>query len=171
MPLADRVLVERLSAQHQRGDFDCGEPLLNDFLQRQAGQLARKGYGKTYVALTGGNRTVIGFLTLSVGQLEAAYLSPHLKLPRYPAPVMRIGRLAVSVTAQGQGVGQYLMAFALRLSLEFSRQAGLYAVVVEAKHAKARAFYETLGFTPTLDNPLLLYLPMSMLQKNEVCPS
>ena len=171
MSLADRVLIERLSAQHQRGDFDCGEPLLNDFLQRQAGQLARKGYGKTYVALKDGNRTVIGFLTLSVGQLKAAYLPPHLKLLRYPTPVMRIGRLAVSVTAQGQGVGQHLIAFALRLSLEFSRQAGLYAVLVEAKHAKAGAFYETLGFTPTLDNPLLLYLPMSMLQKNEVCPS
>jgi GNAT superfamily N-acetyltransferase len=170
MPLAEHVLIERLNPQHQRSDFDCGEPLLNDFLQRQAGQLARKGYGKTYVALRAGNPTVIGFLTLSVGQLEAAYLSPHLKLPRYPAPVMRIGRLAVSLTAQGQGVGQHLMAFALRLSLEFSQQAGLYAVLVEAKHAKAKAFYETLGFVPTLDIPLLLYLPISMLQKNEAHP-
>ena len=159
------VLIERLCVQHQRGDFDCGEPVLNDFLQRQAGQLARKGYGKTYVALNDGNNTIIGFLTLSVGQLEAANLSPHLKLPRYPAPVMRIGRLAVSLKAQGQGVGQQLMAFALRLSLEFSRQVGLYAVLVEAKHAKAKAFYEALGFVATLDNPLLLYLPMSTLQK------
>lgn len=167
MPIAAYVVIERLSAQHQRSDFDCGEPLLNDFLQRQAGQLTRKGYGKTYVALNDDKRTVIGFLTLSVGQLEAAYLSPDLKLPRSPAPVMRIGRLAVSLKAQGHGVGQHLMAFALRLSLEFSQQVGLYAVLVEAKHAKAKAFYETLGFVATLDNPLRLYLPISILKKND----
>ena len=165
MPIASRVVIEKLNAQHQRGDFDCGEPMLNDFLQRQSGQLARKGYGKTYVALNNDRRTVIGFLTLSVGQLEATYLSPDLKLPRYPAPVMRIGRLAVSVKAQGHGVGQHLMAFALRISLEFSQQAGLYAVLVEAKHSKAKAFYEKLGFVATRDNPLLLYLPISILQK------
>lgn len=167
MPIAAYVVIERLSAQHQRSDFDCGEPLLNDFLQREAGQLARKGYGKTYVALNDDKRTVIGFLTLSVGQLEATYLSPDLKLPRSPAPVMRIGRLAVSLKAQGHGVGQHLMAFALRLSLEFSQQVGLYAVLVEAKHAKVKAFYETLGFVATLDNPLRLYLPISILKKND----
>ena len=165
MPIAAYVLIERLSAQHQRRDFECGEPLLNDFLQRQAGQLARKGYGKTYVALNDDKRTVIGFLTLSVGQLEAAHLPPDLKLPRYPAPIMRIGRLAVSLRAQGNGVGQHLMAFALRMSLEFSQQVGLYAVLVEAKHAKAKAFYEKLGFVATCDNPLCLYLPISILQK------
>lgn len=165
MPSGTDVLIERLSAQHERTGFDCGEPLLNDFLQRQAGQLARKGYGKTYVALNDDKRTVIGFLTLSVGQLETIYLAPSLKLPRYPAPVMRIGRLAVSLKAQGCGVGQQLMCFALQLSMEFSHRAGLYAVLVEAKHEKAKAFYEKLGFIAARENPLYLYLPVSTLQK------
>jgi GNAT superfamily N-acetyltransferase len=165
MPAAAHVLIERLSAQHQRADFDCGEPLLNDFLLRQAGQLARKGYGKTYVALKDDKCTVIGFLTLSVGQIEATYLSPDLKLPRYPAPVMRIGRLAVSLNTQGCGVGQQLMSFALQLSIEFSHRAGLYAVSLEAKHEKAKVFYEKLGFIATRENPLFLYLPLSILQK------
>ena len=165
MPTTASVVIEQLNSDHERTAFDCGEPLLNDFLQRQAGQLARKGYGKTYVALRDDKRTVIGFLTLSVGQLEAAYLSPALKLPRYPAPVMRIGRLAVSLTAQGSGVAQQLMSFALQLSIEFSQRAGLYAVLVEAKHDKARAFYEKLGFIATRENPLCLYLPLSTLQR------
>ena len=165
MATTAQVLIERLSAQHERAGFDCGEPLLNDFLQRQAGQIARKGYGKTYVALGEDKRNVIGFLTLSVVQLEASYLSPELKLPRYPAPIMRIGRLAVSQKAQGCGVAQRLMSFALQLSLEFSHHAGLYAVLVEAKHDKAKAFYEKLGFIATRENPLCLYLPLSTLQK------
>ena len=156
--------IELLSAEHQRGGFDCGEPVLNEFLQRQSGQLARKGFGKTYVALAADGVKVVGFVTLSVGQIETPKLPPNLKLPRYPAPVMRIGRLAVDQSSQGQAIGQHLMSFALQLSLEFSAQVGLYAVVVDAKNDKVKTFYTALGFTPTLDDALCLYLPIAVLQ-------
>ena len=33
------------------------------------------------------------------------------------------------------------------------------------KNEKARAFYQTMGFTSTLDDPLCLYLPVSVLEK------
>ena len=160
------VRIERLAARHQREKFDCGEPALSEFFQRQAGQLARRGFGKTYVALADDGLTVTGFVTISAGQVETAQMPPHLKLPRYPAPILRIGRLAVDQGQQGQGTGQQLMAFALQLALEFSQQAGLYAVVVDAKHNKAKAFYERLGFSETLGNPLCLYLPISALQNS-----
>ena len=57
------------------------------------------------------------------------------------------------------------MSFTLQLALEFSQQIGVYAVVVDAKHEKAKVFYEALGFTATLDDSLCLYLPISTLQK------
>lgn len=158
------VPIALLAAQHVRSGFDCGDGALNDFLQRQSGQLARKGYGKTYVALAADGVKVIGFVTLSVGQVETTQLPSSLKLSRYPAPVLRIGRLAVDRAAQGQGVGQQLMAFALQLSLEFSQQVGLYAVTVDAKYEQAKAFYTALGFTATLDDPLCLYLPIATLK-------
>jgi GNAT superfamily N-acetyltransferase len=158
------IPITLLAAQHVRGGFDCGDSVLNDFLQRQSGQMARKGYGKTYVALATDGITVLGFVTLSVGQVETAQLPSAHKLPRYPAPVLRIGRLAVDRAAQGQGVGQQLMAFALQLSLEFSHTVGLYAVVVDAKHEQAKAFYTALGFKATLDDPLCLYLPIAILK-------
>ena len=159
------IVIERLTARHQRARFDCGELALNEFLQRQAGQIARPGIGKTYVVLGGDGRIVVGFVTLSVGQVETARLPQHLRLPRYPVPLLRIGRLAVDRTQQGQGIGQQLMSFSLQLALEFSQKVGLYAVLVEAKHDKAKAFYEGLGFTSTLDDPLCLYLPVSTLRK------
>lgn len=159
------VRIERLAAHHQRGGFDCGESVLNEFLQRQASQLLRKGFGKTYVALADDGVTVVGFVTVSAGQIQTTQLPPHLKLPRYPAPALRIGRLAVDRREQGRGTGQQLMSFSLQLALEFSRQVGVYAVVVDAKHEKAKLFYEALGFTATLDDPLCLYLPISTLQK------
>ena len=158
------VAMELLAAQHQRQGFDCGEPELNDFLQRQAGQLGRKGFGKTYVALGADGVSVIGFITLSAGQVQTQRLPTGLKLPRYPAPILRIGRLAVDRRAQGQGTGYRLLSFALQLALEFSASIGLYAVVVDAKNDKAGRYYQRIGFVPTLDDPLCLYLPLSVLK-------
>ena len=162
--------IERLAARHQRAGFDCGEPELNAFLQRQASQLSRKGFGKTYVSLADDGFTVTGFVTVSAGHVQTQVLPLHLKLPRYPAPVLRVGWLAVTKDEQGHGIGQRLMAFALQLALEFSQQVGLYAVVVDAKHEKAKVFYEDLGFTPTLDDPLCLFLPISLLKKVQPTP-
>jgi len=164
------VLIERLAAHHVRAGFDCGEGALNDFLQRQAGQLQRRGFGKTYVALAEDGLTVCGFVSVSAGQVATKQLPEGLKLPRYPAPMLRIGRLAVDSRQQGRGVGQDLLAFALRLALEFSQQVGLYAVLVEAKDNKAKAFYTRLGFIETVDNPLCLYLPIATLAKTKAAP-
>lgn len=157
--------IERLAAQHQRGGFDCGDVDLNQFLSQQAGQLARKNFCKTYVALADDGVAVLGFVSVSVGQTQTVQLPPQLKLPRYPAPILRIGRLAVDRQSQGKGIGQCLVGFALRMAVEFSQQVGLYAVVVDAKHEQARQFYTALGFTATLDDPLCLYLPVATLQK------
>jgi len=156
--------IGALAAHHDRHNFDCGEPALNAFLQRQANQLNRKGFGKTYVALADDGITVVGFVTVSAGQAQTEKLPVHLKLPRYPASVLRVGRLAVDIRAQGRGIGRQLMAFALQLAFDFSRQVGLYAVIVDARHDKARVFYEGLGFSSTLDDPLCLFLPIAMLQ-------
>jgi GNAT superfamily N-acetyltransferase len=158
--------IQLLAAQHRREGFDCGDAALNEFLQRQAGQQQRRGFGKTYVALAEDGVTAIGFVTVSAGQVATSSLSAQSKLPRYPAPMLRIGRLAVDARHQGKGIGQDLLAFALRLAVEFSQRVGLYAVVVDAKHDKAKAFYLRLGFIACVDNPLCLYLPVTTLERS-----
>lgn len=160
------VVIQLLAAQHRREGFDCGDAALNEFLQRQAGQQQRRGFGKTYVALAEDGVTVIGFVTVSAGQVATTSLSAQAKLPRYPAPMLRIGRLAVGMSHQGKGLGQDLLAFALHLAVEFSQRVGLYAVVVDAKHDKAKAFYLRLGFIACVDNPLCLYLPVATLERS-----
>jgi predicted N-acetyltransferase YhbS len=110
--------------------------------------------------------SVIGFVTASAGQIATASLPDQAKLPRYPAPILRIGRLAVDIRHQGSGIGQDLLAFTLRLVVDFSRQVGLYAVVVDAKHDRAKSFYLRLGFIACMDNPLCLYLPIATLEQS-----
>jgi len=122
------------------------------------------------VALADDGLTIIGYVSVSAGQVATRALPEGLKLPRYPAPMLRIGRLAVDARQQGTGIGQDLLAFALRLALEFSQQVGLYAVLVEAKDNKAKAFYTRLGFIATVDDPLCLYLPIATLAKTKVAP-
>lgn len=158
--------IQLLTARHLRDGFDCGEAALNEFFLRQAGQQQRRGFGKTYVALAEDGMTVVGFVTVSAGQVAATALPTQSKLPRYPAPMLRIGRLAVDMRHQGKGIGQDLLAFALRLAVEFSQRVGLYAVVVDAKHDKARAFYLRLGFIACVDHPLCLYLPIAALERS-----
>lgn len=157
------VAIRLLDAQHRRAGFDCGDAALNEFLLRQAGQQQRRGFGKTYVALAGDEVTVTGFVTVSAGQIATASLPSQSKLPRYPAPILLIGRLAVDARHQGKGIGQDMLAFALHLAVEFSQRVVLYAVVVDAKHDKAKAYYLKLGFIACVDNPLCLYLPVATI--------
>lgn len=157
--------IELLEARHRREGFDCGNAALNEFFRRQAEQQQRRGFGKTYVALADNGLDVIGFVTVSVGQVEAQAMPSQLKLPRHPAPMLRIGRLAVDKRVQGLGNGQDLLSFALHLALEFAERVGLYAVVVDAKDARAAEFYRRMRFEPTLDNDLCLFLPLSRLAK------
>lgn len=159
------VTIALLNAQHQRVEFDCGDAALNEFLQKHAGQQQRRDFGKTYLALDDDSSTVSGFITVSAGQIATAALPAELKLPRYPVPILRIGRLAVDTRAQGKGIAQDLLAFVLRLALDFSKQVGVYAVVVDAKHERARDFYLRLGFIPCVDQPLCLYLPIATLRQ------
>ena len=66
--------IELLAAHHRRDGFDCGEPALNAFLQQQAGQLSKKGFGKTYVALAPDGVQVVGYVTLSAGYVKTQRL-------------------------------------------------------------------------------------------------
>ena len=160
-----RVRIERLALHHQREQFDRGNPVPNEFLRKQAGQQQRRGFGKTYVALADNGVDIIGFVTLSAGQIASQQLPQPPSLPRTPAPILRIGRLAVDRQKQGNGIAQHLLSFALKIALEFSETVGLYAVAVDAKDNHAATFYQQLGFIATLDNPLCLFLPITCLHQ------
>ncbi|MDP1526613.1 MAG: GNAT family N-acetyltransferase [Rhodocyclaceae bacterium] len=156
--------IELLGGRHRRAGFNCGEPALDAFLTNLAGQQQRKNFGRTYVALADDSLTIAGFVTVSAGQVATACMPAGLKLPRYPVPVMRVGRLAVDGRHRGRGIGKALLRFALGLAQEWSAHVGIYGVAVEAKHAIARDFYLRLGFLAGRDDPLHMILPLATLK-------
>ncbi len=159
------LLVTALTRQHDRTDFDCGEPELNGFLQRMARQQADRDFNRTYVAVLEGSARIHGFYSVSSASIDFQNWPEHLRLPRYPVPAMRIGRLAVNRTEQGNGVGLMLLQHAMQLATTTAQQIGLYAVVVDAKHEKAAAFYERYGFTRFPFEPLALFITTDMIRR------
>jgi GNAT superfamily N-acetyltransferase len=82
------------------------------------------------------------------------------KLPRYEAiPAALIGRLARDERVRGQGVGELLLADAIRRGLGAGRSIAVFAIVVVAKDDDAVAFYRRSGFQPFLSRPMRLFLP------------
>jgi GNAT superfamily N-acetyltransferase len=160
-----RVQIVPLAATHRRDDFDCGDAALNDFLRRYARQQQDRDFSRTYVVLAEDEQTVRAYVCVSVGQVGTASFPEQLKLPRYPVPVLRIGRLAVDRRAQGGQLGRELMRFALKLALELSARVGIHAVVVDAKNAAVVDFYKRLGFAPFQDAALSLFLPLATLRQ------
>jgi GNAT superfamily N-acetyltransferase len=159
--------IERLTDDHDRSNFSCGNPSLDDFLKKLAGQYDRRDFARTYVAVLPPTAAVLGYYTLSGGALVLDVLpeSVRKKLPRHPAPVALLGRLAVANEARGQGLGKLLLLDALRRCSRLSAEVALYAVEVEAIDDQARDFYRKYGFTPLGDDPYHLYISIKAVQK------
>jgi GNAT superfamily N-acetyltransferase len=159
-------IIRSLTRADDRSSFDCGEPALNDYLQRFAHQHAVKNISQTHVAVLKNTRDkIIGFYSLSTGDVDFNTFPPRFqkKLPKYSVPVVRIGRLAVDKFMQGKGVGASLLKDALQRCVMLSKEVGIFAVVVDAKHDKAKAFYLKYGFSEFNDEPLNLFLPVKTI--------
>lgn len=155
--------IEPLTAQHNREAFDCGEESLNDFLKRFARQNNEKGLGRTYVAIKGNEPHIYGYYTIASGALSFDTIPK--KLPRYPIPVVHLGRLAVDEAAKGNRLGKALLADALKRAVTIADQLGIYAVEVYALTENAREFYLKFGFSELLDDRLHLYLTIKNIRK------
>ncbi len=148
---------------HDRADFCCGVPALDDYLRRFAAQQSAKGMACVYVLVDDLHpRQILGFYTLSAAQVDAQRLSETdgNKLPRYPVPCFRMGRLACRSDRQGQGLGKLLVGCAVERCLQAHRLVGAFALLVDAKDEKAKAFYRHYGWIPCVDSPMTLYLPL-----------
>lgn len=151
---------EPLAREHDVRAFDCGSEPLNEYLRRFAWTNQQAGAARTYVAIR--SRAVVGYYTLAYGSVEHGRASERIRkgLARHPIPVMVLARLAVDRSQQGQGLGQGLLKNALLRTLQAAEIAGLRAVLVHAKDAAARAFYERFGFesSPIHNDHLMLLL-------------
>jgi len=152
--------IKPLGKQHDRGAFSSGRPEIDDWFRRRAGQDERRNVARVFVAVDD-RLGIVGFYSLSSYTLALDDLPEDLarKLPRYDAvPAARIGRLARDARVRGQGVGEVLLADAVRRILGAARSVAVFAIVVDAKDDSAAAFYRRFGFQPFPLQPRRLFL-------------
>jgi predicted N-acetyltransferase YhbS len=82
-----------------------------------------------------------------------------LALPRYPlVPAVLIGRLAVAVKYQGQGLGRTLI---FDTAIRTDRLGiGAFAIIVDAKDDRAAGFYRANGFALIPGESRRLFVPV-----------
>lgn len=140
------MVIRALAIGDDRSRFRSGQPDLDRFFQRYAGQNQfRHHVGVTYVAEEAG--AILGFVTVAAGHIDGDALPGASDLPRYPLPMLRLARLAVADTAQGRGVGAALVRFVFALAHDTAATIGCVGIVVDAKQ-DATPFYGRLGFVP-----------------------
>ena len=126
----------------------------------------KKSLAAVYV-LTPDGKTIAGFYTLSAYSVELDKIPDKIakKLTQMPeVPATLIGRLARSDAFPGQRIGESLLADALK-RLANSKSIASWAVIVDAKDAKAVAFYKKYGFIEIRSTPNRLFLPMETIAK------
>ena len=150
-------------AIHDRQGFECGVPALDEYISRFAEQHRRRGISSVYVLTDSAQpERIMGYYTLSAAEVDGQRLSEaeRKKLPRYPMPCFRMGRLACRSDQQERGLGKLLLGCAVDRCLKARQQIAAYALIVDARDEAAEAFYVHFGFMPLLDAQMTLYLPL-----------
>jgi predicted GNAT family N-acyltransferase len=163
--------IEPFGANHKslRMAFTCGSAPLDRYLKEQSSQDAKKRVAIPYILMSEDNR-IAGYYTLSADNLRVddlpTELVEKLRLPRYPVVgATLLGRLARDLSFKGHGIGELLVADALKRSLRASRQVASFGVVVDAKDAHAHSFYREFGFIPFPESEGRLFLLMKTVEQ------
>ena len=78
---------------------------------------------------------------------------------------MILARLAVDVRSQNRGIGKGLLKDALKRTAQAADIAGIRALLVHAKDADVKLWYERFNFEPSYFDPFSLFLLLKDLKK------
>jgi GNAT superfamily N-acetyltransferase len=158
--------IVALHYYHNKEDFSCGQKLLDNYLQKQAGQDIKRKLSVCFV-LASQDKIVKGFYTLSNAAIPWEILPKEIskKLPKsyVNLPATLLGRLAIDKSVAGQGFGELLLIDALKRCYNVSgTEIGSMAVIVDPIDKKAFHFYEKYGFI-LLPGSGKMFLPMKTI--------
>ena len=147
--------------RHDRDQFDSGEPVLDEWLRRYAGQNRRRDTAATWV-IADAQDVVVAYASISMTGIDRS-AAPEIVATGAPDPVpaLLLGRLAVDRRYAGRSIGTTLAAHVLATAVELNEKAACRAVVVTALNSNARSWWERLGFhafDPSDPDQLDLYL-------------
>lgn len=158
------IIIEAITKQHKRKDFDCGVAELDQFLQQQARQKSAKQIAKTYVAYQDSAPTkILGYHTLTGYSVTTP--PAHKDYTKYPHPLhsVKLARLAVDRSQQGQRLGEKLLVDAIYRAVLVADLVSAIGLFVDPMSTHVVPFYEQYGFLPadpTDSSKLEMWLPI-----------
>jgi predicted GNAT family N-acyltransferase len=156
---------EALNKKHVLDHFDCSVPALNTWLQTIASQHQAKLLSRTFVLTSDTSPVVIGYYALAMRGLSLTMELPAHMVKRLPLqiPAITLARLAVSIDAQNQGMGEQLLVDAMTRAKQVTMQVGGNLLFVDAKDVSAVEFYARYGFVPLQSDPLTLSISIASI--------
>jgi len=146
---------EPLSSDQLLGDFDSGVTSLDDWLRRRALPNQVGGASRTFVLADAAR--VVAYHALAAGAVGCTGAPGRFKrnMPD-PIPVVVLGRLAITRSHQGRGLGRAMFQDAVSRVVQASDAIGIRGLLVHAISDEARAFYLGLGLTASPIEPMTL---------------
>ncbi len=154
---------EPLAPHHRLDDFCCGVATLDDWLKKRARANQVNGASRTYVTHDDG--AVVGYYSIASSSITVTEAAGKFKrnMPD-PIPVVVLGRLAISDTHQGKGIGKALMRDAIARITAAGDEIGIRGVDVHAINQSAKDFYLSLGFRQSPTHEMTLMITMNDLK-------
>jgi GNAT superfamily N-acetyltransferase len=148
---------EPIHPAHDLSAFDCGNPILNDWLSRRALANHVSAASRCYVVCDANQ--VLAYYALSAGALAASQATGNVRrnMPD-PIPVLVLARLAIDIHHQGKGLGKALLKDAVLRAQRVAKEVGVRALLVHAIDDAAKTFYLKYGFSQSPIAPLTLML-------------
>jgi hypothetical protein len=167
--------IELLDPQkHDRAAFSCGISQVDNFFQKTANKLSKSDNLRVYV-LTTSDGIVAGFYALNAHSVTYKDLPENFarnRPSRGKIPAVYISMIGRDQRFAQQGIGDRLLADALKRILRISNDLGIAVVMLDVldcgdpvKVEKRRELYMKYQFRPLPSNPLRLFLPLATLKK------
>lgn len=161
--------IESLNNSHNKKKFDCGHPMLNNYIRQQAKQDVNRDLSACFVLTDSETQDVLGYYTLSSNSIPRGEFPEKLikKLPPSYAnlPTILLGRLAIDKNYHGNNFGELILIDALNRCVSISHNLGTLAVIVDPIDDNALSFYKKYGFIE-LSGTGKMFIPIRTIEES-----
>ena len=170
-----RLTIEPLDRQkHDRAVFSCGVASIDNYIAKSAAKHQDENVTRVRVACIDATLVIAGFYALNSHAIDVTSLpeAERKRLPHYPTtPAVYLSMIAVHKEFQDRGVGQFLLADALRRVEKVSEEIGTRFIVLDALNESAAKLYARIGFIALPSAPGRMILNIAKISKSAAKPS
>lgn len=164
------LMIEPLDgARHDREPFSCGVERIDNFFKITATKFVKNDDGKIYVAVEAATGRIAGYYAIAPHAIDVSAFDEDARkrLPSHPTvSAYYLSMIGVDVTAQGRGLGTYLLGDVLARCMKAADISGGRFIVLDAIDEAAARLYARMGFKELASHPGRMIIAMAKVRKN-----